>query len=97
MFTLPKVEGRKSKFPTLDELVEYHVGKKASLPCKLVLSTRRSTAATISRVATVSGAKVSGGDASGAKTAGAKARYRFSYPVLLGAVCFMQARLSYES
>ena len=40
LFTLPKVEGRKSKFPTVDEFVNYHVGKKASLPCKLVLSTR---------------------------------------------------------
>ena len=37
VFALPKVEGKKSKFGSIDELVAYHVEKKGGLPCKLVL------------------------------------------------------------
>ena len=40
---LPKVEGKRSKFDSLDELVAYHIDKKGCLPCKLVAPAKKAS------------------------------------------------------
>ena len=68
VFALPKVEGKKSKFGSIDELVAYHVENKGGLPCKLILSSRRGSAEGAGGTAKAGAAKTKGAGGGGKVT-----------------------------